>query len=262
MIFTTDLDRTLIYSERVLSKYPSNVDYTVVEAVDDRSISFTSTAFFNWIRNREKGRDLKVVANTARSIREFIRVDIHKEFDYAIVANGGIILKDGIPIEDWEENIDRNNINKLMTHIIEDLSNMKCINYNSRVIDNSYLLTKTSNNEECTQELNQLVQKYKDISFMVQRNKVYIIPNEISKVNAIKWLSEYLGEEIVLAAGDSETDLDMLKTSKVSIVPGHADIIKKNMITPDLRVGVGLLASVDILKILKDLENGRDIRWV
>lgn len=254
MIFTTDLDRTLIYSARVLSNYPSNVDYISVEAVDGRSISFTSTAFFNWLKSREKGRDLKIVANTARSIREFIRVDIHKEFDYAIVANGGIILKDGIPIQEWEEKIDRNNINKLMTHILKDLSNMKCINYNSRVIDNSYILTKTSNNEECTQELKQIVQRYRDISFMVQRNKVYIIPSIISKVNAIKWLSEYLGEEIVLAAGDSETDLDMLKEARISIVPSHADIIEQGMIEPDLEVGVGLSASVDILKILKDLE--------
>lgn len=254
MIFTTDLDRTLIYSARVLSNYPSNVSNTIVEAVGGRSVSFTSTAFFNWLKSREKGKGLTIVANTARSINEFNRLNIHNDFDYAIMANGGVITHNGKPIKDWEDSIKRGNINELLSHILEDLNNIKSINYKSRTIDDSYIFTKTLNDMECTQDLKQIVQKYSGISFMVQRGKVYIIPKEISKANAINWLSEYIGEKVVLAAGDSETDLGMLRQAEISIVPKHSDIIKQNMIVPNIETRSGLLASIDILEIIKSWE--------
>lgn len=251
MIFTTDLDRTLIYSNRVLSEYPSNIDYTVVEAVDGRNISFTSTAFFKWLINRDIDSKLRIIANTARSKQEFERTSIHKYFDYGIVANGGIITYKGSILKDWELQIDRAYIVNLISEVLNKLGNFKSIEYESRLIDNSYIFTKTTDGDSCTQELNQLIQEYKDIRFIIQRNKVYIIPNLVSKANAIRWLSNYLSEEVAIASGDSEPDIEMLKLAKVSIVPGHGEIIQKGLYVPDIRVANGLQASFDIVNILK-----------
>lgn len=54
-VFASDLDRTLIYSHRVLDQYEYEGDYDLVEMLDERPLSYMSVEtknpcrrFINW----------------------------------------------------------------------------------------------------------------------------------------------------------------------------------------------------------------------
>ena len=59
--------------------------------------------------------------------------------------------------------------------------------------------------------------------------KIYFIPKEISKENAIKYLTKELGIEYFYAVGDSIMDYGMLNISNKSYVLKHGDINKNEI---------------------------------
>lgn len=250
MIFITDLDRTLIYSTRVTSEYPTSddVESVCVEINNNNETSFTSKKLVDWLKTQDRG--VCIIANTARSKSEFKRLSINEYFDYAIVANGGVILKNGEVLQDWEKHLNREVLQDSLIDMQKELARMKSSTYSPKLIDNSYIFTKADNLELAKREIKSLSDKHKDFRFIMQRNKIYSIPNRISKLNAMKWLENYTDDKIKISAGDSENDCEMLEYSSIRIIPEHGELVNTFKL-PYHKIKGGIDGSVEIVDIVK-----------
>lgn len=254
MIYTTDLDRTVIYSNRVISEYPSKIKPRLMEVVDGLEISYTSTAFFNWLKEHDKDNDgITLVANTARSKEEYNRLKLAKYFDYNILANGGVIRRGDKRIDDWDAYREKLIDVKLLEEIVWDINRCDGVMVEkTKIVDNTYVYTKVRDKQKFILGNSWIKDKYKSlIDIKIQGIKVYVLLKVMNKGVAIKWLSEYIGEDIWLASGDSETDIEMLSSAKVSMVPRHGVLVRDMMYKPDIIISNGIRASIDILDYIK-----------
>ena len=252
----TDLDRTVIYSHRVTSEYPisKEVESVTVEVKDGMEIGFTSKKMVNWLKNDTRA---VIVANTARSLMEVERINISQYFDYIIAANGGGILHKGKVLSDWEDYLKREEIQDDLINVHTDIAQLKSSSYKPKIIDRSYVFSKVDNFSLADEELDNLRKKYTDFRFVRERNKVYAIPNRVSKLQAMKWLENYLSKEFIIAAGDSNNDIEMLNYARVRIVPAHAEIAMNSdiekRIMPYIKVRSGVDGSEDIVGIVENI---------
>lgn len=257
-VCVVDLDRTVIFSQRVLEEYPtlSANDLVNVEYKDGELVSSTSKQFFNWIRNHNKEQDnILLIANTARSIAEFNRVELAPYFDYSIVSNGGWVLSGQNVADGWEEyrNSIGYDVSKSLLPPVLKLSSLQ--QDRTRVVDNSYIYSRVKDEETCDTELASLREANKDIQYLIVRDKVYVNTNAYSKAHAINWLTSKLNTDIDLVCGDAPVDIPMLKLGKVSAVPFHGEIVERGLYEPTEVVGAGALASIDIMHLItKDMK--------
>jgi len=225
MIFATDLDRTLIYSSKFLNENNIN-KVTLIEKNEGKDISYISNMALKKLE--EINQYLYVIPVTTRSINQFKRIDTFKYCEYAVTTNGGTILHYGEILDDWEKNIlsilkkYKNKMNDMMSF----LNNQSFITRESSLVDEKFIFTKTDNVDECEKVLNKKIDK--DVwNFTIQSQKVYVIPKEITKSNAINYLKRRLNEKEVIAAGDGKMDKDLLDCSNIAILPKHGELYTK-----------------------------------
>lgn len=232
-MFVTDLDGTVVFSS------DGPVTSTCVEEINGKKI-YTSDVFLSWLRFQDL-TTIKV-ANTARSKEEFERLSLSKYFKYAIVANGGLILKDGKPLEAWEQYLNRNHFMPTLRTISKQLD--------ARIVDDSYIHTK----RDKLKEVYEILEDYPSLSLYVKGSKVYISPHSVSKVKSMLWLKYYLNESKIIASGDSLNDIEMLEQADTSIIVGDS-IVSLNK--PYHRVHPSIVGTVSIVNLIKEeINNG------
>ena len=233
MIYATDLDRTLVFSEKFLEDYP-NKNVVPVEFKDDRVISYMSTRVIEALKRMKNNNDkIKFVAVTTRSITEVNRINLPIKPDYIICANGGVILGNDKISKEFEyinkKLVDLN----LLENIVTELNKLECITSPARIIDGTYIFCKTNDQAKFRNATWSLREKYKaDLEFTEQRMKCYIIPKGITKASTLDWLKRKTNEDFVLAVGDSELDIPMLKYADYGFTQKHGEIYKQGIL-PD-----------------------------
>ena len=95
-LFNCDLDNTLIYSY----KHDIGADKINVEQYQGREISFITSRTFELLK--EVAEKTVFVPTTTRTVEQYGRIDlgIHTP-QYALVCNGGILLKNGVEDSEW-----------------------------------------------------------------------------------------------------------------------------------------------------------------
>ena len=87
-----------------------------------------------------------------------------------------------------------------------------------RFIENLFLFTKCNEPETVVKELKeQLPSSLADI--FNNGAKVYVVPVNLSKGIAVERFRNYVNADMVIAAGDSEFDISMLKAADIGIAP-------------------------------------------
>lgn len=214
-ILTTDLDNTLIYSY----KHDIGKDKHCVEIYHGREISFITVKTYELLkRARQK---LIIVPVTTRTEEQYRRIDLSTgEFEYALVCNGGVMLRNGIEEIGWYEDTMKltysslPEINKAAAVLADDEN----VCFEIRLIRDLFVFTKSSNPEQTAEKLRGKL----DLSMVdVFTNgvKVYAVPKMLNKGTAVKRLKEYLGSNMVIAAGDSEFDIPMLMAADSAVCP-------------------------------------------
>lgn len=256
MIFATDLDRTMIYSPKFLNNENKNL-VTLVETLDGKDISYMSN--FSLKKLEEINSILYVVPVTTRSIEQFKRINTFKYCKYAITSNGGTILQNGEILEEWEQHILKivDKQKNKMTEIMDFLSNQMYITREPCLVDGKFIFSKTDNIEECENILEKKLDK-ELWNYTIQSQKVYVIPKEITKSNAIKFLKEKLGEKDVIAAGDGKMDKDMLDIANIAILPKHGELFIKHKYKKDKLIFVddGIFSSDRIIEKVYEIYKG------
>ena len=105
VLITTDLDRTLLFSARATAQLGGALPADPVETVAGEHAAGSSGAGLSRAARdclRALPRHARVCVATSRSVGRLARLRLPFPVPYAIAANGGVILIDGVPEPRWE----------------------------------------------------------------------------------------------------------------------------------------------------------------
>lgn len=223
VMFCSDLDNTLIYSSRHLSDMQRNteIEKLCVEKIGDREVSYITRQTLWQLNDLQK--KVLFVPVTTRSIEQYRRIHLPmpvKTPSYALVCNGGVLLKDGESDAQWyRESVEmmeesREELDKGQVILEEDRDRILEV----RRIEDLFLFTKSELPERATKRLKAELNQEKTEVFSLG-SKVYVLPKALNKGRAVERLKKKLKADCVFAAGDSMFDLPMLETADFSAAP-------------------------------------------
>lgn len=215
MTFFTDLDNTLIYSY----KHETGPQKVNVEIYQGREISFMTKYSYELLQ--KVSRKLLLVPVTTRTTEQYDRIDLGITTpEYALVCNGGILLKNGKEDRQWYQD---------SLHMVSDTKDEMKYAYDFlekdsrrifdlRFIRGLFIFTKCQNPREVVRELKDRLDLCK-VNVFYNGSKVYVLPKILGKGQGIKRLHKYTGGGITIAAGDSEFDISMLNEADAAVAP-------------------------------------------
>lgn len=224
LLWITDLDNTLIFSY----KHEYN-DKCCVEMMDNRELSYITNKSHKMFENlvNKDVDNFEVIPLTTRAIHQYKRINLVKGkiMHYALVANGAILLIDGIVDDEWLKEslkyveVAKNELNKAMELLNKDEN----IYLDVRFVDDVFVFTKSHDPIKTMQMLTNCLNMQKVFVDNV-KDKVYVFPKEINKGLAVKRIKEKLHIDKVIASGDSRFDYPMLKVADERIVPKSGEL--------------------------------------
>lgn len=213
-IFATDLDNTLIYSY----KWADATDICI-EKKEGKSLCYmSSTVYFQLKKLSEK---IMIIPVTTRSLEQFNRIQLPfcQVPSYALVSNGGILLKNGEVDKQWLEQTKQlvADCNKQLDIAYDYLEGAEERNFELRRVDELFLFTKSKQPTKTIDRLKSQLDLDK-VAIESSDKKIYVLPKCLTKGLAIKRLRKILPIKNLLAAGDSiDFDLSMLKEADIAI---------------------------------------------
>lgn len=228
MMFASDLDRTLIYSQGALKDYLSTepLDLVPVERKLEANVSFMTKQSLQYLQSISE--KLLFVPVTTRSLVQYNRVLFHKTNSlYAVTSNGANILYKGSILSDWTEKIGREMsetsvpLNELMLKVSEQFQIPGDLREVESLFFYYYLNEKIS--RELLKELGDFISN-KGWRLSYQGKKLYLVPHAISKGRAVRFIQEREGITTLIGAGDSLFDDDFLSLCDYPFVLGHGEL--------------------------------------
>ena len=211
-IFATDLDNTLIYSyKRDIGK-----DKVLVETKEGKELSFMSSNSHKLLKKME------FIPVTTRSLEQYRRIEFFKGYqpEYALVANGGILLHCGKIDDSWY--LDSLKMAESafpeMDRGMEILKEDRDICFEIRRVDGLFIFTKSRSIEKTIKNLKEKL-KPELVDIHNHGEKLYIFPKTLNKGVSLERLRELLKPQSIICAGDSEMDIPMLERADISIFP-------------------------------------------
>lgn len=226
-VFNTDLDNTIIFSY----KHDIGEKKRCVEIYQGRQISFITDKTFDLLKKIQEC--VLFVPTTTRTAEQYNRIDLGiGRPEYALVCNGGILLENGKEDEMWyKESL------RMTEHCTDELKcaekfltedNNRC--FEVRNIRELFVFTK-SKDPVCTVENLKSKLNTQKMDVFSTGIKVYAVPKSLSKGIAIDRLRKKLNAKKIIAAGDSEFDVSMLKKADIPLAPkelARISVLPKN----------------------------------
>lgn len=230
LVIASDLDRTLIYSLAAcrLGGLPIP-EVSCVEYLDGEPISFLT---------RMAGADLAAlselavfVPTTTRTVAQLARVRLPGPVvQYAVAANGGHIVVDGIPDPEWAETVTRTlagtavgidevwswlerTCDQAWTLKLRRADNLFCYAVIDRPAMPAVWLDEVS--EWCRE---------RGWHTSLQGRKLYFVPARLTKSAAVQEVCRRVGATDFAAAGDSLLDAELLAAAVTGIRPAHGEL--------------------------------------
>lgn len=213
--FYTDLDNTMIFSYR----HDIGEDKICAEIYKEKEISFITPETRKALQ--EVKEKIMVVPITTRTREQYERIHLGvTPFPYALVCNGGVLLKNGEECAEWYEETmglieNAKEQMDLGEKILAEDPNLLLEVHNIRQL---FLYTKSQEPERTMENLRQQLDETK-VDILNNNLKVYVVPKNLNKGRALKRLQEKLGFAYTIAAGDSVFDVPMLEQADFSIAP-------------------------------------------
>lgn len=214
-VFFSDLDNTLIYSYQ----HEIGEAKRCVEIYQGREISFmTEKTYEYFCQAKEK---FLIVPVTTRTIEQYKRIELgFGAFPYALVCNGGILLKEGREEESWHKDSlamileSETELLKGEELLLQDPD--RC--FEVRNVRKLFLFTKSSHPAR-TMAYIQGSMDTRTVDVLSNGAKVYIIPKRLNKGEALRRFKEKMNLKMAAAAGDSIFDISMLQQADLAIAP-------------------------------------------
>ena len=254
MLFACDLDRTLIYSPAAAGEHASEL--IVIERKDDEVISCVTERILLLLSEvRQKSLFVPV---TTRTTEQYLRVDLFTGDDvpdWAVTANGGNILRNGVALPDWRSNVEtmirerslpllemQDKVDKLLPEKAIILSR------HAEELFFYYVVERNMLSHELLSDLNNLANGC-NWQVSLQGRKLYFLPAILRKDLALQEIATQTSEKTLIAAGDSLLDLDMLLAADKAICPSHGEIYMRKLenLHAVFTANEGIRAGEDIL---------------
>lgn len=242
MMFASDLDRTLIFSNRALDHLHTDQEMNVrpAEYIDHQPITFISEKCLRLLK--QLSHELLFIPVTTRSIEQFKRIHIFQNelpVQYAVTTNGANIFYKNEPLYDWNERL----IKKLrmeaatIPQLLEELSPfLKEINGRLKIVEDLFIYIILEVPIDLVLK-NTLMEAVLPLGWKIslQGRKLYFMPIPISKGNAVQFIAEREGISPQFGAGDSLFDEDLLRVCSVRFVPAHGELVSELEATDKLK---------------------------
>ncbi|SFL09418.1 Hydroxymethylpyrimidine pyrophosphatase [Paenibacillus sp. 1_12] len=233
MIFASDLDQTLIYSEASMGQLKPQEQTVPIELYEERHISFMTKRAIHLLAEVTARMDFIPV--TTRTVVQYERIFVFKDTvkpNYAITSNGGTILVNGQADEHWKQAV-----TAAVAHSSAPAADIK--RYWDEIATPEWVLT-----EKYADDLFYSLVVLRDKipqpglddfrariaelgwNLSIQGRKIYLVPAALSKGAAMLHLKERLGASNVIAAGDSLLDESLLLAADEAIAPRHGELFK------------------------------------
>lgn len=246
--FITDLDNTLIYSyKRELS-----ADKVIIENKDGKVLSFMTKNSYDKLKHLNQ--KIGFIPLTTRSLEQYRRILFEGELqpEYALVANGAILLKNGDIVTEWYNETlgEILEAEEELKKAVEQLKQDELIYYDVKKIDGAFIFTKSKDIEVSIGRLEKVLNKDL-IDIHTNGEKLYILPKKLNKGRALERLKRYLNLKLCVCAGDSEMDIPMLEEADMRIVPLN---LQDNILNNTNTIVVDILKTNFSDKILEIVE--------
>ncbi|MEO3935610.1 HAD family hydrolase [Dermatophilaceae bacterium Soc4.6] len=259
----SDLDRTLIYSRSAVDALgaladPPTSTTTCVEVYDGTPQSFvTDRAVPILVDLAATGR---LVPTTTRTVEQFLRVRLPGPAPrYAICANGGHLLVDGVVDDDHHQDVVRRlgsgsaplpEVLGEVTRLVAQATAEPAFVERVRVADDLFCYLVVDRDRLPAAWLEQLEGEAARHGWGVslQGRKLYVVPTPLTKSSAADEVMQRTGAGRAVAAGDSLLDADLLEWASAAIRPRHGELADAGWIRPHVEVtsSVGVRAGEEI----------------
>jgi len=271
LIYASDLDQTLIYSERSRGMDVDDRIMIPAEQVDGRIISHISIRALEQLK--QIAESIPFVPVTTRVLDLYHRIHIFREQivpKYAITSNGAHILIDGQVNREWHEQV-MQDVRDQAAPPSEAIAAFHRVSDPSWIIRESYwedtffsvLVDRDRMPDEQVMAIQPELEQL-GWGLSIQGRKVYLVPFPVSKNRAIEHVKLLAGADQVIASGDSLLDRGLLDQADYAIAPAHGELYR-GFRSGELQCNYGftaqsgIQAAENILQFVMDIMNREGI---
>lgn len=256
-----DLDRTVIYSAAALDlrmpdhEAPRLLCVEVYRGVPLSFLTEDGVAAFTALREVAE-----VVPTTTRTPEQLARVHLPGPPPrYAIAANGGHLLVDGVPDPDWAA---------VVRERLAGCAPLAEVESHLTAVSGTFVLNRRTADDlfaYAVVDRPTLPDGWVDAlgawcaercwTVSLQGRKVYAVPRVLTKSAAAREVCARLGADGLLAAGDSLLDADLLAAADRAVRPAHGELHDTGFALDTLTVtsASGGAAGAELLGTLREL---------
>lgn len=249
-----DLDRTLIYSRGALETHGhADLALTAVERHEHEDASWmtaTAAAAFAQLARRAE-----VVPVTTRTPEQWQRVRLPgPPARFVIAANGGVLLVDGRVDHGWDATVAAAlarsaPLAEIWAHVSQVCRPEWTVKLrNARGLFCYAVLHRKRIPAGFVAEAAGWAEQ-RGWRLSLQGRKLYWVPAALTKSAAVAEVARRIGARLVLAAGDSLLDLDLLEAADAGIVARHGELVASDWTASTVAVTAqrGVLAGEEIV---------------
>ncbi|MEW2403755.1 HAD family hydrolase [Streptomyces sp. NPDC046862] len=242
VMVASDLDRTLIYSSAALALTMPDARaprLLCVEVHEARPLSYMTETAGQLLT--DLGDAAVFVPTTTRTRKQYQRINLPGPApSYAICANGGHILVDGVTDHEWHASVTARLADECASldevrEYMEATSDPSWVR-KVRVAEDlfAYLVVERELlPEDWVKELAVWAEN-RGWTVSLQGRKIYAVPKPLTKSAAVREVARRTGAELVLAAGDSLLDADLLLAADRGWRPGHGELADTGWAAPGI----------------------------
>jgi hydroxymethylpyrimidine pyrophosphatase-like HAD family hydrolase len=235
-LIASDLDRTLVYSAAAAPSGglvadpagPGAAGLVAVERYEGRDISFMTPAAAAALA--ELAAREVVVPVTTRTPAQLARVRLPGPLPrFAVAANGGVLLVDGVPDRAWAARVAGEVA--AVAPLADALAELTALCRpewagQPRVAADLFCYVVVDRPAVPAGAVEGLTAwaAARGWSVSLQGRKVYLVPQPLQKSTAALEVARRIDADVVLAAGDSLLDVDLLAAADRAVHPGHGEI--------------------------------------
>ncbi|MET7638672.1 HAD family hydrolase [Streptomyces sp. NPDC005438] len=264
-LVASDLDRTLIYSAAALHLDCPDAEaprLLCVEVYQGRPLSYLTEEAARLLE--PLARQAWFVPCTTRTREQYARVRLPGPTPrFAICANGGHLLVDGVTDPDWHRRVRRTLDGGCapLAEVRERLRRTADPDWllKERVAEDlfAYLVVDRERLPEGWVKELALWAEPLGWTVSLQGRKVYAVPRPLTKSAALAEVARRTGADTLLAAGDSLLDADLLLAAHHGWRPGHGELATVGWSADHVTAleTVGVRAGEEILRRAVDLSS-------
>lgn len=230
MIFASDLDRTLIYSMNSMGEGIPEDELIPVELYNNEVLSYMTKQALSLLHEISQiGTFIPVTTRTVEQYQRIFHITRTFNPEYAITSNGGNILFEGSPDLEWstlvQASLKTSADHQEVKALFDELSSPEWA-LRGRLCDGMFYTIIIDRQVMPTEIIDTLKTSLSILGWTIsiQGRKLYLMPSNLTKGSAIRYVKDRIGASYIAAAGDSLLDESLLAAADFILAPGHGEL--------------------------------------